>query len=42
LNDLQPTPLADAKFGKSTNPRWLAGDFRDLGPLAGLQHVQRK
>ena len=41
LHDLQPAPLANAEFGQPANPGILAGDLFDLGPLSGLQHVER-
>jgi hypothetical protein len=42
LNDLNPATLAKSEFSQPSNPRLLTGNFVDLGPLTGLEHVERQ
>jgi hypothetical protein len=41
LENLKAAALANPKLRQATNPGGLAGDFFNLSPLAGTEHIQR-
>jgi hypothetical protein len=41
LDDLKPATLANTQFRQAANPGLLTGDFLNLGPLTGSEHIQR-
>jgi hypothetical protein len=42
LKHLEPTALTNTEFSQAANPGRLAADLSYIGPLSGVEHVQRE